>query len=306
MTRLKVWYILYVYLSLFLSQYNVVLAWIPDVFLEQWRNAYTECDGCFCVLDGQNKTCPNELKPKTDYKYMIPSLRAMNHINPYTLDCNPYDENTNCTTIPEQVEGSACIAEFTSSGPDDACLSPWSYKLTTYSAGTLDEALEAVANRPDAYIAHGGKCGACSSLQDASIYMEQGADLARQSTLCGFAALFLGVKHAAKCFQRLGFTSACAQIWAFNTAHTRSNCGGLCIPYTLHNNAPNGPGPACKLAACIDCDETISGPVFQDVAGRTRRNSGLRSGILRSCSEMELKVVPVDPCGGTVIPAVTG
>jgi hypothetical protein len=39
-------------------------------------------------------------------------------------------------------------------------------------------------------------------------------------------------------------------------------------------------GPA-RMAACLQCDECRSGPIFQKVAGRTRRASGIRSAIAR-------------------------
>jgi hypothetical protein len=35
------------------------------------------------------------------------------------------------------------------------------------------------------------------------------------------------------------------------------------------------------LNECLQCDEDRSGPVFKAVAGRTRRNSGIRSSIER-------------------------
>jgi hypothetical protein len=41
-----------------------------------------------------------------------------------------------------------------------------------------------------------------------------------------------------------------------------------------------------SLNACIQCDEDNSGPVFKSVAGRTRRNSGLPSGLCRPCNSV--------------------
>jgi hypothetical protein len=39
--------------------------------------------------------------------------------------------------------------------------------------------------------------------------------------------------------------------------------------------------PDGTLNECLQCDEDRSGPVFKAVAGRTRRNSGIRSSIPR-------------------------
>jgi hypothetical protein len=40
------------------------------------------------------------------------------------------------------------------------------------------------------------------------------------------------------------------------------------------------------MAPCIACDEYKSGPIFKVVAGRTRRDSGLKSNINRPASEI--------------------
>ena len=81
------------------------------------------------------------------------------------------------------------------------------------------------------------------------------------------------------CLLELGFTPACASIWAYNVEHTRAECQEICIellsePY----HADDG-----SLNACLQCDEDRSGPVFKALAGRTRRNSGLASALCRPC-----------------------
>ncbi|MCU1282383.1 MAG: hypothetical protein JWM53_5929, partial [bacterium] len=47
-------------------------------------------------------------------------------------------------------------------------------------------------------------------------------------------------------------------------------------------NQPDG-----TLNACLQGDEDQSGPVFEAVAGRTRRNSGLPNATCRPCSEVQ-------------------
>ena len=65
--------------------------------------------------------------------------------------------------------------------------------------------------------------------------------------------------------------------------HTRSKCLSACLlylddPYNLADG---------RLNPCIQCDEDESGPVFKDVAGRTRRNSGIPNAICRPCAEVQ-------------------
>jgi hypothetical protein len=83
------------------------------------------------------------------------------------------------------------------------------------------------------------------------------------------------------CIAALGFDAPCAQIWYYNTVHTRVACLTPCMnsfnaPY---NNADG------SLNDCLACDEEASGPVFKAVAGRTRRNTGIPNAICRPCSE---------------------
>uniref|UniRef100_A0A7S2RQZ5 Uncharacterized protein n=1 Tax=Mucochytrium quahogii TaxID=96639 RepID=A0A7S2RQZ5_9STRA len=76
---------------------------------------------------------------------------------------------------------------------------------------------------------------------------------------------------------------------------SRAWCKGCCIPKSrqddgLCGNTING-RPACssdqwqngpqRLNPCLQCDECRSGPIFQKVAGRTRRASGIKSAIDR-------------------------
>jgi hypothetical protein len=86
-----------------------------------------------------------------------------------------------------------------------------------------------------------------------------------------------------QCLRDLGFTEACAQIWYYNTVHTREACLGPCLlalEATYH--LPDG-----TLNECLRCDEVQSGPVFKAVAGRTRRNTGVPSAMCRPCTEVE-------------------
>ena len=102
-------------------------------------------------------------------------------------------------------------------------------------------------------------------------------DASRNEVLLWPVSAFATAGHFA-----LGFTEPCAQIWYFNTLHTRERCLAPCVaaldePYHL----PDG-----SLNECILCDEVQSGPVFKAVAGRTRRNSGVASALCRPCREV--------------------
>jgi hypothetical protein len=182
---------------------------------------------------------------------------------------------------PSRTEGdpyAAPPASTASTAPGSVCgvepLGDGRYRLASFSSA--DDALAA-----GAAVTHGGACGACSTLADLAVYIER-PDLTEPVRACGLAHLADPIEELERCLADLGFTDACAQIWAYNTLHTRSACGGVCLaalddPY---HKADGG------LNACLRCDEEESGPVFLAVAGRTRRNTGVPSSMCRPCSEV--------------------
>ncbi|MDX2093478.1 MAG: hypothetical protein SFX73_36880 [Kofleriaceae bacterium] len=138
-----------------------------------------------------------------------------------------------------------------------------------------------VATAAGAIPTHFGRCGMCSSLADLAVYMEQ-PDLTEPVRACGLMGGTM--EEQLSCLRALGFTEPCAQIWYFNTQHTRQKCLEPCLlalgkPYHL----PDG-----SLNECLLCDEVQSGEVFKAIAGRTRRNTGVASSMCRPCSEVQL------------------
>lgn len=152
-----------------------------------------------------------------------------------------------------------------------------SYRLRSFDS-------PAAAKAAGAQVTHLGACGLCSPLRDLAVYIRR-PDLTAPVRECG-------VKHGGDaaaqlaCLEALGFDRPCAQIWSYNTDHTRARCLGPCIAAltaspTFAYNEPDG-----AINACLQCDEDESGPVFKAVAGRSRRNTGVASTMCRPCSEV--------------------
>lgn len=129
-----------------------------------------------------------------------------------------------------------------------------------------------------AHLTHYDGCGKCSTLQDFTVYAEN-IDIGFDVRNCAIMNLSKPFDSLVLCIENLGFTKPCAQIWAYNTKNTQANCFSVCIADTTYNK-PDG-----TLSDCLQCDETISGPVFKAVAGRTRRNTGIATSICRFCNE---------------------
>lgn len=193
----------------------------------------------------------------------IEQLRAWRLAQPFAeITADPYREG-----LPEIPPYSVCGLRIDRQQP------------LTYRLQTFTNAEEAVA--AGAEVTHGGVCGVCSTLENLAVYIES-EDLTAPVRQCGLDGISAGKDATIACLQELGFDLPCAQIWYFNTENTRNACFEPCIaalnqPYHL----PDG-----SLNACLQCDETNSGPVFKAIAGRTRRNSGLANALCRPCSEV--------------------
>lgn len=151
--------------------------------------------------------------------------------------------------------------------------------MKTYRTRTFADDASALA--AGAKVTHADPCGACSTLADLAVYARE-ADLGRKVQDCGVRAVTAGFESNVTCLVDLGFTPACARVWAYNTRHTQSKCFSTCFPLleAPYHVADGG------LNACLECDERESGAIFKASAGRTRRNTGIPSAICRPCAEV--------------------
>ena len=172
------------------------------------------------------------------------------------------------------------------------------------------------------YLTHNYTCGVCSSLADLRIFLTV-TDLTvpvRSCILKNLWKFWLTSdsfrEEVSSCFQEtIGFSPECSKIWQYNSEHTKNHCRNICMrrlqtppnePFQRRFLDPNHCHPdlcqkringenACsdfqyedgpyRLNSCIQCDECNSGPVFQKFSGRTRRNTGIKSDILRPDSQ---------------------
>jgi len=154
--------------------------------------------------------------------------------------------------------------------PDTVCGVRFDADRIHYRLETFGSSVE--SDRAGFHVTHTGGCGACSTLQDLAVYMER-PDLTAPVRRCGMQP------GTIECIEALGFSHACAQIWNFNVQNTKRECFGVCMRSWMSGESSTKPDGA--LNECLQCDEDRSGPVFKTVAGRTRRNSGIRSSIPR-------------------------
>ena len=195
--------------------------------------------------------------------HLIAALRSKVPIDPIELDADPYQTWRGKEPL-RAPPGTVCGIKF-----DEDLVR---YRLVTFPS-------EAEARDAGWAVTHFGACGTCSTLQDLSVYLER-PDLTAPVRKCGA----LGETASLACLEELGFTTACARTWLFDAENTRRECFAVCVVSWIEGE-PSADS-AGRLNRCLQCDEDRSGPVFKATAGRTRRNSGIRSSIPRPDEEV--------------------
>lgn len=162
---------------------------------------------------------------------------------------------------------------------------PMPYELVNFPSGEA-------AREAGAMVTHRGQCGACSSLRNLAIYIAI-PNLTEPIRACALTGLVDRDLSRLACIASLGFDLPCAQAWDFNTRNTQDKCLGACGKPGERKSPSNQPfecSPFKLVPAdgklvnrCLACDEEVSLELFRELAGRSRRGSGLPSPICRLC-----------------------
>lgn len=229
-------------------------------------NAYTglTTDQCRPVCSCGNQTFAPPAYSQSFIQSLIDDWTPSQPWPAFTVD--PYS----MPAPPDDPPGTVCAVL------EGAPAHPRPYSLATFPSS-------AAAAAAGGHVTHFGRCGACSSLANLAVYMRNN-DLTAPVRQCAFKdAVPDAGDPDIDCLMAMGFDYPCAQIWSFNTNHTRKVCLKPCLEsFGDDYNLPDG-----GLNACLQCDEDMSGPWFKAFAGRTRRNSGLPNAICRPCSEVQ-------------------
>ena len=209
--------------------------------------------------------------PPTYNSTVIAAFAGKTLLNPFAmpnLSWNPYSVPGFNTTWPRTV----CAVVY----PDPSNRS--AYYLRNF------ESAEAARAHPGAHVTHLHPCGLCSTTKDLAVYMRF-PDLTNPGRRCGLIGIF-SPKLGLECFAKIGFTMPCAYIWMRDAQNTRKFCFDICMKDLIEHVPNNVPPNSTNLNPCLECDEVKSGPVFKKVAGRTRRDSGIKSAINRPAASV--------------------
>ena len=222
------------------------------------------CNKCHCTpsweQDPETFECPKGTPPPWQYSQRtIDTLKAQQVINPYSLKCNPYSNET-CDTVPSLEKykwGKESICGLLFQKPHTSAKHSWrqhvvsgNCPLTNYTLQTFSSTTE--ATNVNAVITHTGPCGACSTTQDLAAYMQH-PDMVAAGRRCTNKILLFGHSAGVACYEALGFTTPCATIWTYNSQNTATVCRKTCVRHLF--SPPNQPEPHCRLNECLYCDE---------------------------------------------------
>jgi hypothetical protein len=209
-----------------------VLAWYFTFFAKDVNDGVATCGNCHCIPDdGSNSTCPAN-PPSSEFSTaMIDTWKSQTAINPYTLNCNPFEDGTFCDTEPpldtellRLGDTAVCAVHYqedfsTSENATQACERA-SYYLKTYASRVAAEAA-------GGFVTHTGHCGVCSTLQDLAAYAQH-LQTTSPGNFCRRHAV-QSLENGIACYLSLGMTHDCAAIWADASWNTAKNCFGSCV-----------------------------------------------------------------------------
>ena len=230
------------------------------------------CGGCHCVAD-RFGTCPEKVQESDYSSEFISTLKKQKALNAVEMPpCDPYMDNDCDLDSPQGDFGSTSVCGI--HYEDSYCTS---YKLRTYP--NQDLALE-----EGAFVTHVGPCGVCSTTQDLAALLSN-VDMTTASENCEVKSA-AGQSKGRQCFEGLGLSSSCANMWAHAARQNERHCAVKCVVSDLRDIAYQGGAPTCSLNACLRCNADHSQGTFEKFAGRTSQSSGVLSSIAQPCSDL--------------------
>lgn len=211
------------------------LTWYFAFFAKDVDADLASCGSCHCIPDDDSDNqCPTNTTGNSIViefnQDQINTWKSQTAINPFTLNCNPFEDGTFCDTEPpldsdllRLGDTAVCAIHYeqaiATDGVTQLCENT-SYRLKTYPSRQSAEAA-------GGYVTHLGHCGVCSTMQDMAVYAEYlhptspGNFCRRQS--------FTSLENGIACYRSLGMTQDCARIWADTSWNTAKNCFGSCV-----------------------------------------------------------------------------
>jgi hypothetical protein len=209
------------------------LTWYFVYFAKDVEENAATCGSCQCIPDDDSNTCPSAVKTLAEFTVnqdQINTWKSQTAINPFSINCNPFEDGTYCDTEPPLNtelltlgDTAVCAIHFESAiaadGVTQLCENS-AYRLQSYPS---KEDAEAAGG----FVTHVGHCGVCSTMQDMAVYAEH-LQPTSPGNFCRRKS-FTSLENGIACYRSLGMTQDCAKIWADTSWNTAKNCFGTCV-----------------------------------------------------------------------------
>jgi len=241
------------------------------------------------------------LTPWEDLPHLIPddggdvydNTSSSSYGGVYQPVCSPYPYLSKLLGLPLCQQppdfGYEAVCGFLYEDNDDSCAYGRHYGMKTFKNWKK-------ARDAGAIVTHTGACGVCSNANDLAVNLL--TDIDSKSFQCSKRLLQLSssaIDDVYVCFsETIGFTSECAWLWTSDAISTFQTCMEPCLE---NIGQPSNDPVSCALNSCLLCDEETSGQIFKLFSGRTRRNSGVITPVVRECSS--IANIRQDPCAST-------
>lgn len=262
------------------------------------------CGDCWCIPEDGN-TCPTDTVgisdsfTKTDALFF--DFELTNDPDFLKLQsssggpCYPFAEAFGNVAFDNYDESAAEQCVSPDSDDEMVCAYVYDSSSTTcegrkYKIQNFPSMNDAISS--NAAILHQGACGVCSTAQDFGARIKNQAIMATESIICATSYTFSRDFSAlVACYQELGFTASCGELWAHYAATNGSKCAFDCFGVS----ELNGPAPACEPSKCLVCQQEFRKD-FDKIAGIDFAKAGITETIARNCGDF----FPVihDPCLG--------
>lgn len=282
------------------------LIWYFAFFAKDVNAEIASCGSCHCIPDDGNDTCPTDAAAAITTEFnqdQMNTWKSQTAINPFTLNCNPFEDGTFCDTEPpldtellQLGDVAVCAVHYeqalAADGVTQLCENT-AYRLRTYPSREDAEAA-------GGFVTHVRHCGVCSTMQDMAVYAEHlqptspGNFCRRQS--------FTSLENGMACYLSLGMTQDCARIWADTSWNTAKNCFGSCvidptIPEYGFPGSVNGDDEEGDLKP-IDFNSTVASSSSSNTVAALEDTSMSRSsnGNTTSAANTTSANCEMDPC----------
>jgi len=268
------------------------------------------CGDCWCITDpADGNTCPTNTVGITDSfsttDLLYSTFELANDPDFLKLQsasggtCFPFSDTFGGVALSNYPESDAEQCVSPDEGEETVCAYVYDAESTTcegrkYRIQNFPSTEDAMMS--NAAILHEGACGVCSSAQDFGARIKTYGTLETDSIKCATTYTFSrDFPKLISCYEDLGFSEPCSELWAHFAATNGVKCALDCFPDATGVTKLNEDPPGCEPSKCLACQTEFRAD-FDRIAGIEFPKAGITERIAAKCTDFYRAIH--DPCIG--------